>query len=175
MEAYSRVYTDGDPNEEQSMAATKLTLYGEHIQKAGGPFLDIRYDRFVVLQDPQAVRSLFDPVADASTHEIDDTSLCRKCGTALLANDMLNDYSQRSVECATLCYFLCTNRRILELLLDNPQDANNRADINGRDGNGETPFHMLLCRQKISIEFFKGCSSMVRTSTSRTRHRSAPF
>lgn len=42
-----------------------------------------------------------------------------------------------------------SDRKVLDLLLDNPLDSENRADINSRDGDGETPLHKLLRRQPI--------------------------
>ncbi|ERF74527.1 hypothetical protein EPUS_08938 [Endocarpon pusillum Z07020] len=104
MEAYSRVYLDGDASEEQSMANTDPSLYREQIQKAGGPFLDIRDNRFVVLQDSQAVRSFSIPVPDVATHGVDDRSLCAKCRTALQANETLNiSEKQEHLAMAIIC------------------------------------------------------------------------
>ncbi|KAG8526288.1 uncharacterized protein KY384_000281 [Bacidia gigantensis] len=44
---------------------------------------------------------------------------------------------------------------VLYLLLDNPLDANNRADINVEDGDGETPLHRLLSRPKVPIDLLR--------------------
>lgn len=86
MEAYSHVYLDGDASE-QSTAETNLNLYREQIQKAGGPFLDIRDNRFVVLQDNHAVRNFCSPVQNSSALGLDDRSICERCKTALQADD----------------------------------------------------------------------------------------
>lgn len=48
-----------------------------------------------------------------------------------------------------------SDRKVLEILLNNPIDVGNRADINVRDGDGETPLHKLLSRQEIPIDLLE--------------------
>lgn len=86
MEAYSGVYLDENASEE-NIADPNLNLYREQIHKAGGPFLDIQNDGFVVLQDAQAVRSFFslEPVVSIP----DERPVCERCRTALQVNDAL--------------------------------------------------------------------------------------
>ena len=86
MEAYSEVYTDSNANERQSMEMTNLDLYREQIQKAGGPFLDIRDEQYVVLADAQAVRKFCRSSLDASAPGAGNGSICARCKTALPAN-----------------------------------------------------------------------------------------
>lgn len=86
MESYSGVHLDG-AGKKQSVADMDLSLYGEQIQKAGGPFLDIRDNGFVVLQDAQAVRSFCKSVSDVSFPDLGDQSVCTKCKSALQTND----------------------------------------------------------------------------------------
>lgn len=89
MESYSRVYLNGDTSVEQNVVDTNLNLYREQIQKAGGPFLDIRDNKFVVLQDAQAVRSFCKMVSDVSFTDLGDQSVCARCKSALQANSAL--------------------------------------------------------------------------------------
>ena len=44
---------------------------------------------------------------------------------------------------------------LLDLLLDNPEDPSNRADINAKDKRGETPLHKLLSRREVPPALLK--------------------
>ena len=48
-----------------------------------------------------------------------------------------------------------TDKAVLHLLLDNPFNAEDSADINICDGDGETPLHRLLSRQEVPLELLK--------------------
>ncbi|KAL9084712.1 MAG: hypothetical protein Q9165_007960 [Trypethelium subeluteriae] len=45
--------------------------------------------------------------------------------------------------------------RILEILLKNPYDVNNCADINAKDISGETPLHYLMSRVNVPVDLLK--------------------
>lgn len=51
------------------------------------------------------------------------------------------------------CFAACgSDSEVLSLLLENPVDTEDSVDINIRDGDGATPLHYLLRRQKIPLE-----------------------
>lgn len=100
------------------MGGTNLDLYREQIQKAGGPFLDIRDKQFVVLQDAQAVRD-FCLLPDASAPGVDNGSLCARCKTALQANATVAvSEKQEHLAMAIICsksHSLCEPRQMTDL------------------------------------------------------------
>ena len=82
MEAYSGVYLDNSAGDEQNRTDTNIGLYCEQIQKAAGPFLEIREKRYVTLVDGQAVRNFCRPNQDKSESDVDGT-VCAKCKTQI--------------------------------------------------------------------------------------------
>ena len=48
-----------------------------------------------------------------------------------------------------------TDNEVLDLLVDNPDQPDNRADINAMDKFGETPLHKLLGRKDISLDLLR--------------------
>ncbi|KAL8792428.1 MAG: hypothetical protein Q9195_004961 [Heterodermia aff. obscurata] len=76
MEAYSGVYLDDSTSENRT--DTNIRLYCEQIQKAAGPFLEIRENRTVTLVDSQAVRSFCRPDQDKPDVDVEGT-VCAKC------------------------------------------------------------------------------------------------
>ena len=57
MEAYSGAYLNSTTNDMQNRTDESLSLYREQIEKDAGPFCEIRDNRYVVLEDAQAVRA----------------------------------------------------------------------------------------------------------------------
>ena len=54
------------------------------------------------------------------------------------------------------CFGLCgKDTKVLELLLDNPFDTENRSNIGVRDGDGESALHKLLSRKQIPLAILK--------------------
>ncbi|KAL8718626.1 MAG: hypothetical protein Q9181_008178, partial [Wetmoreana brouardii] len=51
--------------------------------------------------------------------------------------------------------FYGSDPKVLDLLLDNPEDENNRASINSIDADGESPLHKLLSRTNIPLDVLK--------------------
>lgn len=86
MEAYSGAYLDGSISDEQNRTDTNLSLYCEQIQKAAGPFLEIRDNRYVTLVDAQAVRSFCKPDQDKPDGDVEGT-VCAKCRNAIQISD----------------------------------------------------------------------------------------
>lgn len=61
-----------------------------------------------------------------------------------------------SHDSALHCFASCgSDPEVLSLLLENPKDTEDRAEINIRDGEGATPLHHLLRRQKIPLELLE--------------------
>ena len=80
------------------------------------------------------------------------------CVQQFLCRDASCSLIDRENEWNALHYFAGSgsDREVLDLLLDNPWNVENRADINVRDGEGETPLHKLLRRQPIPIDLLEG-------------------
>lgn len=110
MEAYSCVYVDGNASEEQNIEDTNLDLYREQIQKAGGPFLDIREKQFVVLQDAQAVHSFCTRAPDESASGVDNGSLCARCKADLQASAIITTISEKQEHLAMA--IICSKSRV---------------------------------------------------------------
>ncbi|KAL8731397.1 MAG: hypothetical protein Q9181_004325 [Wetmoreana brouardii] len=69
------------------------------------------------------------------------------------ASCSLTDEAQRS---ALHFFALCgSDPKVLDLLLDNPDDENHRVSINSIDANGESPLHKLLSRTNIPLDVLK--------------------
>ncbi|KAL9606433.1 MAG: hypothetical protein Q9179_000399 [Wetmoreana sp. 5 TL-2023] len=69
------------------------------------------------------------------------------------ASCSLTDEAQRSA--VHIFAFHGSDPKVLDLLLDNPKDENNRASIYSRDDDGESPMHKLLSRTNIPLDILK--------------------
>ena len=78
MEAYSGVYLNENTGDEQNRTNTNISLYCEQIQKAAGPFLEIRENRYVTLVDGQSVRNFCRPDQEKPDGDVEGT-VCAKC------------------------------------------------------------------------------------------------
>lgn len=80
-----------------------------------------------------------------------------ECVDAFLRNNASCKMISRERQWNVLHYFAerGSDRKVLDHLLDNPFNPENRADINGQDDDGETPLHKLLRRQEIPIELLE--------------------
>ena len=85
MEAYSGAYLDASTSDEDR-TDTNISLYCEQIQKAAGPFLEIRDNRHVTLVDAQAVRSFCKPDQEKLDGDVEGT-VCANCKNAMQISD----------------------------------------------------------------------------------------
>lgn len=86
-------------------------------------------------------------------HDLLGSDVSVECVQELLRSNASCSMINRNYQWNALHYFAQygSDRKVLDLLVNNPLDAENRADINVRDGDGETPLHKFLRRQKIPI------------------------
>ena len=90
MEAYSGAYLDDNTSDEQNRTDPNISLYCEQIQKAAGPFLEIREDRYVTLVDGQAVRNFCRPDQDKPDGDVEGT-VCAKCKARISDNFTISE------------------------------------------------------------------------------------
>ena len=88
MEAYSGAYLNSTTNDMQDRTDESLSLYREQIEKAAGPFCEIRDNRYVGLEDAQAVRNFCQPEVGKSGGDLEGP-ICAKCKDAIQINDRL--------------------------------------------------------------------------------------
>ncbi|KAI9718796.1 MAG: hypothetical protein M1812_003970 [Candelaria pacifica] len=86
MEAHSGTYLDDCASDEQGRTDTNISLYREQMQKAAGPFLEIRDNELVTLVDAQAVRSFCKPDQDKPDGDVEGT-VCPKCKDLMHISD----------------------------------------------------------------------------------------
>ena len=86
MEAYSGAYLDDSTSDEQTRTDTNISLYCEQIQKAAGPFLEIRDNRHVTLVDAQAVWSFCKPDQEKPDGDVEGM-VCAKCKNGMQISD----------------------------------------------------------------------------------------
>lgn len=103
MEAYSGAYLHSSTNDGQNRTDENLSLYCEQIQKAAGPFLEVRDNRYVVLGDAQAVRSFCKPEPDKPDGDLEGP-ICAKCKNAIQIGDRFTiSERQEHLEMAITC------------------------------------------------------------------------
>ena len=104
MEAYSGAYLNSTTNDTQNRTDENLSLYREQIEKAAGPFCEIRDNQYVVIGDAQAVRSFCKPEPDKSGGELEGP-ICAKCKNAIQINDRLtiSDRQEHLILAITCC------------------------------------------------------------------------
>ena len=103
MEAYSGVYLNSSTDDGQSGVDVDLRLYQEQIEEAGGPFLEVREDEFVVLADAQAVRKFCKPEINQADGNLEGT-LCVRCKTATKFSDKFSiSVAEEHLEMAITC------------------------------------------------------------------------
>ena len=104
MEAYSGAYLNSSTNDGQNRTDENLSLYCEQLQKAAGPFLEVREDRYVVLGDAQAVRSFCKPEPDKPVGGLEGP-ICAKCKNATQMNDRftISERQEHLVMAITCC------------------------------------------------------------------------
>ena len=88
MEAFSGAYLNSSTDDVQNRTVDNLGLYCKQIQKAGGPFLELRDNRYVVLGDDQAVRSFCKPESIKSNEDLGGP-ICAKCQNEIQITDRL--------------------------------------------------------------------------------------
>ncbi|KAI9661799.1 MAG: hypothetical protein M1821_009038 [Bathelium mastoideum] len=88
IDAYSRIYLDGDASERQSWNSVDLDLYQKQIRIAGGPFLEIRDHRDVVLQDARAARSFCSTIRKTLSDTVDEQPTCAKCKSRFFSQSL---------------------------------------------------------------------------------------
>ena len=104
MEAYSGVYLDSSANDGQNRTDENMSLYCEQIQKAAGPFLEVRDNRYVVLVDAHAIRSFCKPELDSPDDDLEG-SICAKCKDAIKIDDRftMSERQEHLVMAITCC------------------------------------------------------------------------
>ena len=103
MEDYSGVYLDGNASNEQDRTKANPSLSCEQIQKAGGPFLEIRDGQYVALVDAQAVRSFCKGELNPSDRDLEG-SICTKCKNGIGTIDKFTiSEREEHLKMATTC------------------------------------------------------------------------
>lgn len=104
MEAFSGVYLSSSTNDRQNCTDETLNLHCEQIQKAAGPFLEVRDNRYVILGDAQAVRNFCKSEPDKPSGDLEGP-ICGKCKNAMQINDTLtiSERQEHLVMAITCC------------------------------------------------------------------------
>ena len=104
MEAYSGAYLNSTTDDVQNRTDENLSLYREQIEKAAGPFCEIRDNRYVDLRDAQAVRSFCKPELEKYGSDLKGP-ICAKCENTTDIYDMLtiSERQEHLVMAITCC------------------------------------------------------------------------